>query len=358
MVYIENYMSCSTKINWPEPVNTGIYIFMNRGYIFFLILMFMGCESTSERNDNTIDDRYSNSSGRLQNDLFEEPLIEGTSLFGEGLVRPDFDTDSAEFLYNELHEAIQYHNENLDLPETIIWIARKTAAMWRYQDAVLVLSNGIESYPDDPRFYRFRAHYLMAMREFDLARNDMEKAIKLIESAPDQFEPDYVDGRVLEPSSTLHYNIWFNYGLLEYFKGNFYEAATAFSRSHDVAGNADTRLPAADWLYLSYMRAGLTEPAFDILSKSENISPEETKVYALRMSIYRNKLQLNDDVLNELDPVETITLLYAAAIHSKLNNDAVAYIRFLTQIINSNIWAPFSYIAAEADLYRMHRNSL
>jgi len=324
------------------------------------MFILSGCINPGDNDAiESFDDRYTDLNGGLSHSPVQDgPLIEGTSLLGDGLVRPDFDQESTEFLYNELQQAVKFYNENPERPEAIIWIARKTAAMWRYQDAVIVLTNGIESYPGDPRFFRFRGHYLMAIREFGLARSDMEMALKLIDNTSDEYEPDFLDGSVLEPSSTLQYNIWFNYGLLEYFSGDFHAAAIAFSQSLALASNADTRLTASDWLYLSYMRAGDRLSANQVLRMVENDFPSETKVYALRMQVYNNELQLTHEILSELDPVEALTLSYGAAVHRKLNNDAVGYLSLLNQIIDTNLWAPFSYIAAEADLQRIQGNSL
>jgi tetratricopeptide (TPR) repeat protein len=319
----------------------------------------LGCQIQRNSEDSDqYDDRYTDVTNKQDPGIHDGPIIEGYSLLGDGLVRPEFDSVSAYILYNDLEVAIKRYGDNPDNPETILWIARKTAAMWRFQDAVIILTNGIESYPNDPRFFRYRGHYLMTIREFDLARSDMERALKLIENKPDDFEPDFQDGTVLEPSSTLHFNIWLNYGLLEYFMGNFQVAASAFTHSLAIAGNPDTRLTAADWLYLSEIRSGNKNAAAAVLNLTSKDEPVETQVYSKRIRLYKNNLLPDDDFFGNLDPVEHITLSYGIAMHKKLNGDIAEYSRLLNQIIDTNIWAPFSYIAAEADLRRMQGNNL
>lgn len=318
-------------------------------------LLITSCGNQSEPPE--YDEFHTNN--MTQEHLIDGPLIEATSLFGAGLVRPSFDENSTEILQAELQQAIRNYHDKPDIPESILWIARKTADFWRFQDAILVLTDGIDQYSEDARFYRHRGHYLTAIREFSIAEEDLYKATKLIESTLDIAEPDNIDGSVIEPASTLHYNIWLYFGFVQYVLGDFVDAAEAFQSAYDIAGNEDTRITAADWLYLSLIRSNQTDKAQKVLQNvNTRTDVSDAKSYQVRLQMYGyGSAEFNIDETMQ-NPFERITILYGKAMILMNQGEEVQAKQVLNEILDSNLWAALSYIAAESDLHRLRDSSI
>ena len=53
--------------------------------------------------------------------------------------------------------------------EQIIWYGRRLAYLGNYKEAIAIYTKGITLHPDNPRFYRHRAHRYITLRCFDNA---------------------------------------------------------------------------------------------------------------------------------------------------------------------------------------------
>jgi cytochrome c-type biogenesis protein CcmH/NrfG len=83
------------------------------------------------------------------------PPIEATSLDGKPLRRPAA-IPNREKLEADLRAAEGQLAAAPDDPEAIIWLGRRQAYLWRYQDAIATFTRGIERWPDNPKFYPSR----------------------------------------------------------------------------------------------------------------------------------------------------------------------------------------------------------
>jgi tetratricopeptide (TPR) repeat protein len=135
---------------------------------------------------------------------------EATSLAGKPLIpieladRPKLEADLAQA---EKDLAVKPDDVN-----AIIWVGRRQAYLWRYQDAIATFSKAVALEPNNPRPYRHRGHRYITTRQFDRAITDFEKAASLIKGTPDEIEPDGAPNPSKKPRSSLHFNIWYHLG--------------------------------------------------------------------------------------------------------------------------------------------------
>lgn len=303
--------------------------------------------SQSETDEISQDDFYENESETISS----SPIIEAKALNGVGLVRPDFDAQTTERLTNNLKEAIENYSANPDDPESIIWVARHTAYLWRYQDAIYVLSDGLNDYPDDARFYRHRGHRYITIREFDKAIADLEKASELISGTEDEVEPDGAPNSANVPVSTLHFNVYYHLGLAYYLTFDYEKAAQEFQKALDVSKNNDTVVSATDWLYISLMKSGQESMAQELLASTDtSIEVIESQSYLSRLRLYKGEIK-PEELMEADNELNILTQGYGLAQYYLMQGDSTKANELLKEVIETNYWAAFGYIAAEADLF-------
>lgn len=317
---------------------------------FAVIIMMTFCNRT-EVQDSDLSQSFENS------EQFDIPLnvIEAHSLLGEGLVRPDFDEETTTRLTDDLREAINRFNTAPDDPESIVWVARRTAYLWRYQDAIYILTDGIKEHPDDPRFYRHRGHRFITIREFDKAIDDLLKGISLIQGKNDEIEEDGAPNDANIPVSTLHFNLYYHLGVAYYLNGNFDFAVDAFENTLSVSRNNDTRVSTIDWLYMSHLRNGNRQKAYELITDFDTeIEVLESHSYLNRIKLYKGQIT-PEDLLNQenLNTLNLLTQGYGVAMWYYHTGNTQKAISILKDIIETNYWAAFGYIAAEAEIARM-----
>jgi tetratricopeptide (TPR) repeat protein len=270
---------------------------------------------------------------------------------GDGLVRPEFDKETNIRLTNNLREAITRFTTSPNDPESIIWVARHTAYLWRFNDAIYILTDGITEYPEDPRFYRHRGHRFITVRLFDKAIDDLIKASHLIEGLDDFVEADGTPNTSNIPVTTLHYNVYYHLGLAYYLNRDFDEAVNLFRKALQVSQNSDSVISATDWLYMSLMRSGQESQAQYLLSTTDtSVDVIESESYLNRLRLYKNEIS-PDDLLTGNNDLDIITQGYGLAQYFLFAGDTVRYREILNKVIETNYWAAFGYIAAEVDLF-------
>ena len=95
----------------------------------------------------------------------------------------------------------------------MIWLGRRTAYLWRYEEAIEIYTRGLTAHPDDPRLWRHRGHRYISTRRFDLAVRDLEQAARLAAANPDRIEPDGLPNSYGIPTGTMRFNIYYHLGL-------------------------------------------------------------------------------------------------------------------------------------------------
>jgi tetratricopeptide (TPR) repeat protein len=233
----------------------------------------------------------------------------------------------------------------------IIWYGRRTAYSGDYRGAIAIYSAGIEKFPDDARLYRHRGHRYITIREFDRAIADLEHAAKLIEGTDNEIEPDGMPNAFNIPVSSLHGNVWYHLGLAYYLKHDWDNAYRAYTAGFDAGRNDDNRVSTTHWLYMILRRKGDVQGAervIDAISADMNVI-ENTSYYKLCL-FYKGELSLDDLLSGGDDSSAGAAIVYGAANWLYYNGQVEQAEALMRDLLATDGWASFGYIAAEADL--------
>ncbi len=277
---------------------------------------------------------------------------EATSLAGKPLIpieladRPKLEADLAQA---EKDLAVKPDDVN-----AIIWVGRRQAYLWRYQDAIATFSKAVALEPNNPRPYRHRGHRYITTRQFDRAITDFEKAASLIKGTPDEIEPDGAPNPSKKPRSSLHFNIWYHLGLAYYLKGDYQKAVNAYNECMQVSTNDDALTATSDWLWMTLMRLNRKDEAARVL---ERITPKmeilENGSYHRRLLMYKG-LEKPETLLDpaKADDLTIATQGYGVGNWYYVTSDRARAREIFQKVVAGRQWAAFGYIAAEADLQR------
>lgn len=282
---------------------------------------------------------------------------EAVSLLGAPLYTLEQPLDQRTRLEDSLRAAYAVYERDPENAEAILWVGRRVAYLNRFRDAIDIFSEGVRKHPGDARFYRHRGHRYITIRQFDHAVKDLERAAHLMRARPDQTEPDGIPNARNEPRTTLQFNVWYHLGLAHYFRGDFPRAMQGFRNALAVSRNDDTRVAAADWLYMTLRRLGREAEAAQLL---ESISPTmdviENQPYHLRLLMYKG-LVTPDSLMaaSGSDALMLATQGYGVGNWHLYNGRPEQAEEIFWRVTSAENWAPFGYIAAEADLRRILR---
>ena len=244
-------------------------------------------------------------------------------------------------------------------PEAIIWVGRRLGYLGRFREAINVFSEGAKKFPTDARFYRHRGHRRITVRQFDGAISDLEKAAQLMRNKPDEIEPDGQPNARNIPTSTLKFNIWYHLGLAYYLKGQNERALKAYRECLKVSDSPDRLVATSHWLYMTWRRLNRRAEAAKVLVPIRTgMDVIENSGYYRLLLMYKGEVTA-DALLEETAKQET-----SAASHSVMYGLGNWYLyngrrdeatALFQKIIASDQWTSFGFIAAEADLKRIHR---
>jgi len=281
---------------------------------------------------------------------------EAKSLLGQPLYSPEQPLEQRQRLEAQLDSARLVYEAHPDSADAILWYGRRAAAAGHYRESISLFTEGIRKHPRDARFYRFRGHRWITVRRFDRAVTDLERAVRLTRGHPDQPEPDVSPGPA-GPLSTLQWNIWYHLGLAYYLRGEFARAAPSFRAALNLSRNDDSRVAAADWLYMSLRRLGRTAEAEAVVRPfGPEVRVVENGSYLRRIRLYRGELP-PDSLLDATgrSALETATQAYGVGSWYLYNGRQSEAEAVFWRITSAENWAPFGYIAAEAELRRLTR---
>lgn len=224
--------------------------------------------------------------------------------------------------------------KNMDL---LIALGRAQANVWRYRDAIATYTRGIEIAPNDARLYRHRGHRYISVRDFNKARDDMQRAAEL---------------------NDADFDIWYHLGLAHYLLGDFNKAETAYRRCLAVAekaANDDSIIAVADWLYMTLRRAGKSEDAKKVLERiTPDMKVKENKSYFDRLLFYKGLKKESDLVdVDKATDLEIATVGYGLGNWHLYNGNQAKAVEYFRRIVGGKYWPAFGFIAAEAELARM-----
>ena len=281
---------------------------------------------------------------------------EAVSLFGNRLYPPELPLERRTRLEAELAEARRAYEARPENADALIWYGRRLGYLGRYRDAVTVFSEGIDRHPRDARMYRHRGHRYITLRRFEHAIRDLRRAAYLTAGQPDRPEPDGMPNAQNVPLSTLQGNIWYHLGLAHYLRGEWGRAAEGFRQALARARNDDSVVAASDWLYMSLRRGGRTAEAARVLERiRRDMRVVENTAYHRRLLLYRGELPADSVLTGEGDATQLATQGYGVGNWHLYNGRRREAEDILWRVVQAENWAPFGYIAAEADLRRIER---
>ena len=278
---------------------------------------------------------------------------EATSLAGQPLMVPAT-IPNRQKLDADLAQAERVLAANPKDAEAIIWVGRRLGYLWRYHDAIAMFSKGIAMYPDNPKFYRHRAHRYLTIRQFAKAQADFEKAAQLIKGQPDEIEPDGAPNPAGKPRSTLQFNIWYHLGLSYYLQGNYAKAYDAYVECMKVSNNDDSVAATSDWMWMTLMRLNRKADAAKVL---ERITPTmdilENGSYLRRLLMYKG-LDQPEALLDaaKADDTTIATQGYGVGNYYFVTGNPAKAREVFQKVTSGGGWNAFGFIAAEADLQR------
>jgi len=280
---------------------------------------------------------------------------EAISLFGQPLAAPPLDPEvqaDREAKLAAARSEAEAHPEDAD---ALIWLGRRIAYLGRYREAIDVYTRGLEKHPDEPRLLRHRGHRYISIRRFDLAIADLEKAARLIAGKPDEIEPDGLPNARNTPVSTLQTNVWYHLGLAYYYLGDLGNAERAFRECLKFSKNADMQVATTHWLYMILRRQGRVGEANTLLAPIRtDMDVIENRAYHWLVLMYKGEIPAESILsLAGEEGLDPATLGYGVGNWHLYHGRQEEAVRAFRQVLASDQWSAFGYIAAEADLKRL-----
>ncbi len=277
--------------------------------------------------------------------------LQGHSLMDKPLVSVQLQAKDSAKVSNYIRSLSNYNSNPMN-PDFIIWLGRRTAYLGDYKAAIERFTEGIEKHPNDARMYRHRGHRHISTRQLDLAIDDLEKAVELIQGTEDVIEPDGIPNRLNKPVSSLHTNIYYHLGLAYYLKAEWRNALINFQSCLDASKNDDMRVAASHWLYMILQRLELKEEAKLILEPiTHDMTIIENDSYHMLLLYYKGELNDNDLDANTSGTSKDAAH-YGIAHWHQYNDQSETAVAMYKYLVDNGNWASFGYIAAEAELAR------
>lgn len=235
--------------------------------------------------------------------------------------------------------------------ESIIWYGRRTAYLANYKEAIAIYSDGIKKFPNSPKLYRHRGHRYISLRMYDKAIADYLVAVKLIEGTENEMEQDGMPNARNIPVSSLHGNIWYHLGLAYYLKHNYQKSYEAFLNCRNSGNYDDNIVSSTHWLYMNQRRLGNEDLAKQLLEPiKEKADIIENMSYYSLCKFYKNMIPLETILSPNGDSPSLDAVKYGLASWYFYTNKKEQAKTILEELVNSNSWNSFGYIAAESDL--------
>lgn len=249
-------------------------------------------------------------------------------------------------------------------PDKLIWVGRRLGYLGRFEEAIASFSQGVDQYPNDPRFLRHRGHRYISTRQFELAERDLHKAATMIAGQTDSVEPDGQPNAAGIPTSTLHTNIWYHLGLAYFLQGKFTEARDAYEHCLAASTHDDMRVATLDWLYMTLRRLGQDELAAKCVAEiRSDMTIVENHAYHRRILMYRGLLNpdqllggptaTSDDADKSQREIELATNGFGVGHWYLLHGDINKAREVFQAVVKSNSKSAFGVIAAEVELRRL-----
>ena len=290
------------------------------------------------------------------------------SLFGEPLNKSPIllwlPTDPEKYqqklreLENNYSRAFFDYEKDQENPEKLLWLGRRTGILGNFMEAAALYSKGVEKWPDDPRFYRFRGHRFVILRRFELAVRDFESAVELIKDRSD--EPElYASGGKSEDKmgvASFNWNVYYHQGFTYYAAGMYEKAVEAYKDCMEAADNFESRVATSHWLYMPLIRLGRWKEAEKLL---EPIEPDmrltEVGDYYETLLMYKG-YSTPEGLLEKARSEGTVRFMTRGQAIGNLymaRGEAEKAVEVYREILRNGSWTGGVYLCCEAELKRL-----
>lgn len=236
--------------------------------------------------------------------------------------------------------------------ELLLAAARARDTVLRFRESIPLYTRGMDDYPGDVRFLRFRGHRFVSTRKFDFAVSDLKKAAEL---APASFDVSY------------------HLGLAYYLRGDYNHAAREYQRCLAMAAqpkpaflkgmpagwrpcqamDEDSRAAITAWAWRALRRAGKPEEAIKLLAAiGEKMAVRENQSYHRTLLLYKG---LHTEAQTEAAPLDgnaAPAIGYGVGLWHWLEGRKEQACAAWERVVAGANWAAFGFIAAEAELAR------
>jgi tetratricopeptide (TPR) repeat protein len=243
-------------------------------------------------------------------------------------------------------------------PERLLAAALARANAWRFREAIARYGEGVERWPDDARFLRFRGHRYITVRQFADGARDLDRAAVL---------------------DSTNFDVVYHQGLAHFLLGDYARAAAAYDkclgfstnaalRAREAAGgyrrgyrscmriatDDDARVAMTDWAWRAHMRAGNRAAADRLLDTiRETMTVNTNRSYHENLLMYQGR-RTPAQVMQAAGPdsVRFSTSGYAVASYHLVRGDSAAAWAMFDRVARSPHWSGFGVIGAEVELAR------
>ena len=295
-------------------------------------------------------------------------MPETFSLFGEPLYKMPIvlwlPTDPEEYeekireLKANYEKALSEYSSDPNDPEKLLWLGRRTGILGNFNQAAALYSRGIEKWPEDPRFYRFRGHRFAILRRLDLAMKDFAVAAEIIEGRPDELEL-YASGGPSKDKmgvSSFNWNVYYHQGFTYFAAGRLEDAADAYWRCMDWADNNESKVATSHWLYMVLSRLRQWEKAESIIAAVEtDLELVEVGDYYETLLTYKGMISSEELLIKarEDGPVRFMTRAQAMGNLYQARNEIEKAVKIYKEIHATGRWTGGVHLMAEAELLRL-----
>ena len=222
----------------------------------------------------------------------------------------------------------------------------------RFGESIPLYTRGMQLFPEDVRFVRYRGHRLLSTRRFDAALADLKAAAGL---APASFDVSY------------------HLGLAYYLRGDYNHAAREYTRCLAMSDKPrpeflrgvpsdwrscyalddDSRVALTDWAYRALRRAGKHVEAKALLDRiRESMAVKENTSYWKALLFYKGVRSEELTLGGQGNGNAPATIGYGVAVFHRLEGRPERACQLLQRIVNDENWTTFGLIGAETDLAR------
>ena len=222
----------------------------------------------------------------------------------------------------------------------------------RFGDSIPIYTRGMQIYPDDVRFPRYRGHRLLSIRRFDAALVDLKAASTMV------------------PSS---FDVAYHLGLAYFLRGDYNHAAREYTRCLSMgdkpkptylhglppdwrtcyALDDDSRVALTDWTYRALRRAGKTAEARQLLDRiTEKMGVKENTAYHRALLFYKGLRTVEQTIGVAATGNSFATAAYGVAVFQRQEGQSERSCELLNRITAEENWSAFGVIGAETDLAR------